>query len=194
MRFLPKARLGVVTNEDKETRLKAFIGKHIEQTAAEISPATSTVYRLLTLSAESPAARVLAGFAAELSAAHISVEAVFARHERGDAPYPANCRFVTDLRLLDAHEQLVLDHETVWIGDCMRRDPLRRDAFEFYAERCPYTAANADRSFARIWRAAGPSGSLTGTRTWTGPRTPSLFDPALLAGADQAPSPAVLRH
>ncbi len=191
MRFGPKARMNVATTEEKEARLKDYIRQHIERTAA--APAGETVYRLLALSAESPAARALQALASELAAAGIRVEAVLARRSASTTLDIADCRFVTDHRLLDAHEQLVLDSTTVWIGDCMRRDPVKRDAYEHYSDTSPVTARHASRSFAQIWRAAGPSGSLTAGRKWT-PRQPSLFDPSLIATGEQAPAPALLRH
>ena len=60
-------------------------------------------------------------------------------------------RFVADARLLDAHELLVLGPATAWIGDCMRRDPAKRDAYEFYSEDAPEAARSSARSFDRLW-------------------------------------------
>lgn len=194
MRFGPKARMNVVIKEEKEARLKAFITRHLEAQRASGAPAGEIKYRLLALSAESPAAAALSQLAPELAAAGIAVEALLARRASGVTLEGAECRFVTDVRLLDAHEQLVLDPTTVWIGDCMRRDPLKRDSYELYSDTCPATAGRAVRSFAQIWRAAGPSGSLTAERRWAGPRQPALFDPSLLAGAEAPMPAALLRH
>lgn len=191
MRFSPRARMNVATTEEKETRLKDYITRHIER--AKAAPAGETVYRLLALSAESPAARALQALAPELTAAGIRVESILARRSPSATLDVADCRFVTDHRLLDAHEQLVLDSTTVWIGDCMRRDPIKRDAYEHYSDTSPVTARHAARSFAQIWSAAGPSGSLTAAKKWV-PRQPSLFDPSLIAAGEQAPSSALLRH
>jgi hypothetical protein len=186
--------MNVVTKEDKETRLRTFIARHIEAQRAAGAPAGETIYRLLALSADSPAASALHHLQPELSAAGIKVEALLIRRSSTSMPETVDCRFVTDIRLLDAHEQLVLDASTVWIGDCMRRDPLRRDSYELYSDACTATAARAVRSFAQIWRAAGPFGSLTAERKWTGLREASLFDPSLLAGIEAAHLPALLRH
>ena len=193
MRFSPNARLNVVSKEQKEERLKAFISDHLA-TALASPEATPITYRLLALSAESPAARALQSLASELSAAGVTVQTVLANRSQPAATQSGECRFVTDVRLLDAHEQLVLDETTVWIGDCMRRDPLKRDSYELYSDTCPATAGRAVRSFAQIWRAAGPSGSLTAERRWAGPRQPALFDPSLLAGAEAPMPAALLRH
>jgi hypothetical protein len=194
MRFSPKARMNVVTTEDKETRLRAFIARHIEAQRAQGAAPAGTTYRLLALSAESPAARALAALAPELAAAGIKVEALLLRRATTAMPEAADCRFITDIRFLDAHEQLVIDAATVWIGDCMRRDPLRRDTYENYSETCAVTAARAIRSFAQIWRVADPSARPRSEPRWPSPWQASLFDPSLLAGMEAAPLPALLRH
>ena len=196
MRFAPNTRPNVMAREKKEARLKAFIRAHVEGLRASGVASGLTAYRLLALSAESPAARALNELAPELAAAGVRIEAILARRSETEKIEGAECRFVTDLRLLDAHEQLVLDRATAWIGDCMRRDPLRRDAFEQYAATCAATAQRAARSFAQIWHATGPSGSLAAEPRWTGLRQASLFDPSLIAGAEAMATPHLLpiRH
>jgi hypothetical protein len=59
-------------------------------------------------------------------------------------------------RILDAHEQLVLGDSSSWTGDCMRRDPRERDAFETYGCDDQQLAKWAIRSFERIWSIARP--------------------------------------
>lgn len=195
MRFAPNARPNVIAREEKEARLKAFVASHIESHRASGVAAGVTTYRLLALSAESPVAHALAALASDLAIAGIKVEALLTRRAETAMPEGFECRFVTDVRLLDAHEQLVLDRATAWIGDCMRRDPLKRDAYELYSD-SPVTAGHAAHSFAQIWRAAGPSGSLASQRKWTGLRQATLFDPMLIAGAEtmMAAHPLPIRH
>lgn len=65
-------------------------------------------------------------------------------------------RLLADPRFLDAHEQLVLSSDCCWIGDCMRRDPMKRDAFEKFSYTCVATAQFAIASFEQLWRAARP--------------------------------------
>ena len=195
MRFAPNARPKVMAREEKEARLKAFIKNHIETYCASGAAPGLITYRLLALSTDSPAARALSELAPDLTAAGIRVEAVLARRTGQEKIDGAECRFVSDLRLLDAHEQLVLDRATAWIGDCMRRDPLKRDAYELYSD-SPVTAGHAARSFTQVWRAAGPSGSLAAEQKWTGLRQATLFDPSLIAGAESMATPHLLpiRH
>lgn len=196
MRLAPNARPNVMAREEKEARLRAYIAHHAEShRASGVAPGITT-YRLLALSAESPVAVVVNGLMADLSAAGIRVEAVLLRRSGTAKLEGADCRFVTDVRLLDAHEQLVLDRATAWIGDCMRRDPLKRDAYELYSD-SPVAAGHAARSFSQIWRAAGPTGTLASSeRKWTGLRQATLFDPALIAGAEAmgTPLPLPIRH
>ncbi|AHB49848.1 hypothetical protein W911_02225 [Hyphomicrobium nitrativorans NL23] len=197
MPLRPSARANGPVKDEKEARLKAFVARHLEALREQGAPAGNVTYRLLALSAESPVACALEALTADLEAAGVALEIVFVRHtklEPAAAMTRADCRFATDIRLLDAHEQLVLDDTTAWIGDCMRRDPLKRDAYELFCDRCTTTSGNAQRSFAHIWNAAGPKGSLSAAPAPRGPRPPNLFDPSLLAGNDAAPPPALLRH
>lgn len=197
MSLRPTARANSLIRDEKEARLKAFVSRHLEARREQGEAAGDVTYRLLALSAESPAARALDALAPELATAGIKLEIVFVRHAKADdAPSLkfADCRFATDIRLLDAHEQLVLDAETAWVGDCMRRDPMKRDTYELFCDRCTMTAGNAARSFAHIWNAAGPTGSLTATPELRGRAVPNLFDPSLLAGSEIATAPAPLRH
>jgi hypothetical protein len=59
-------------------------------------------------------------------------------------------------RLIEAHEQLVLGPQACWIGDSMRRDPTKCDAFESYVEGCGEAAGCALVSFERLWVACEP--------------------------------------
>ena len=70
-------------------------------------------------------------------------------------------RWARHPRLIEAHEQLVLGPETCWIGDCMRRDPAKCDAYESYVEGCGEAAGCAAVSFERLWLASQPMVSHT---------------------------------
>jgi hypothetical protein len=73
-------------------------------------------------------------------------------------------RWAKHPRLIEAHEQLVLGPETCWIGDCMRRDPAKCDAYESYVEGCGEAAGCAAVSFERLWLACQPMLSQTARR------------------------------
>ncbi|PPC87349.1 MAG: hypothetical protein CTY39_02870, partial [Hyphomicrobium sp.] len=53
-------------------------------------------------------------------------------------------------------EQLVIGDAHVWIGDCMRRDPAKRDAFEIYHLNVTTATNNTSASFAKLWSSAKP--------------------------------------
>ncbi len=155
-------RMNVVKKEDKEAKIREFITQDL-LARLNGAPSNCACYLLMALSSESPVALALASLATELAAAGISVHVVFAR-----AGHPvkteaatgfervAVLRHAADARLLDAHEQLVLGPGTVWVGDCMRRDPAKRDAYECYALDSAETAVWAKRSFDRVWNRARP--------------------------------------
>ena len=155
----------VVKKEEKEQRVREFVRRHLQARAAADAPALPTAYMLIARSPTSPVVKALVSLSAEIAAAGISVFAVFTK--LGSAPNSAEataidrlcegcCRSTRDARLLEGHEQLVLDATTAWVGDCMRREPEKRDAYERYAEGCQSTAAWASAAFERIWLAAEP--------------------------------------
>jgi hypothetical protein len=69
---------------------------------------------------------------------------------------PIDVRVALNPRLQDAHEQLVVGDAAVWIGDCMRRDPAKRDAYQQEKVACPVTSQFAALSFERLWAIATP--------------------------------------
>jgi hypothetical protein len=203
MRFNALTRMHVVKKEDKELKLKDFIQKDILARRAEGTVSGEACYRLVALSAESPVAKALASLAPEAANLGIEVQAVFVSVDRL-APVPdgaaslamaaASCRLATDPRLRDAHEQLVLNDKTAWIGDCMRRDPAQRDAYECYSEDCAATADWAARSFDRIWAAAEPV-KFDGTANSTSHSADSEpADPPLAPATETSPVTAATRH
>ena len=158
--------LQVVAKEDKEPRVKAFIEQHIEKLAAQIER-PPVEYLLVARSPESPVCRALSSLASALSDQQVTVRIVFTAIDVGafqgdlaataDLLQMSSCRIVCDSRLYEAHEQLVLDAETCWIGDCMRREPAKRDAYECYATTSEMTAYAASASFSHLWGAGSPT-------------------------------------
>lgn len=200
MRSNPSPRMNVVRKEEKEARLREFILKNIAVRRSGPIVAASR-YHVLALSAESPVAKALASLKDELTAAGIGVDMLVVRTDAA-----AGCgsvlaggslmslRSLDDSRLLDAHEQLVLGAETVWIGDCMRRDPAKRDAYECYADGSPETVTWALRSFERLWAQAEPAAIAAETRAASPALPMSVLDPLLAAIGESAPVTAATRH
>jgi hypothetical protein len=122
---------------------------------------------IVARSVESPVVKAIVGLEREIIAAGLSVRMILAQVERELFPsdwaapvhtvgFEHEIRWARHPRLIEAHEQLVLDPQTCWIGDCMRRDPTKVDAFENYIEGCGEAAGCATVSFERLWAASEP--------------------------------------
>lgn len=154
-----------VTIGEKVARLNDFITKDLDARAARGVTVSGGCYLLIARSAASPVVQALRANAQRMASMGIRVRAIFcevdATQSNDDlqaAPFamPSECRLTRDTRLLSAHEQLVLSPETTWIGDCMRRDISKRDAYEHFANGCMETGALATRGFERLWRGSVP--------------------------------------
>lgn len=166
MRTQPPARVKLIKKAEKEAALVAFIVDELKRLEAHETDQVCPAYTLVVRSQNSPAARALATVADQLTAADVTIRVIFATSETNSDPdieSPAQvlteigqCRILDDLRFVDAHEQLVLGPSCAWIGDCMRREPTRRDAFENFAPDCSETALFAANGFERLWAAATP--------------------------------------
>ena len=122
---------------------------------------------MVARSLESPVVKAIASLAREIAEANISVRMIMAHADHdtfGDAwsdaghvvGFDHEVRWARHPRLIEAHEQLVLGPQTCWIGDSMRRDPTKCDAFESYVEGCGEAAGCALVSFERLWIASEP--------------------------------------
>lgn len=165
MTFDSSSRLLGASIGEKVAILSEYIANELDSRPARGMNATDPCYLLIARSPDSPVAQALRAHAANLAAAGIRVRAIFSEIEGGRAaaatlaaPFavPSECRLARDPRLLAAHEQLVLAGDCAWIGDCMRREPSKRDTYERFALNCTETAGNATRSFERLWRIATP--------------------------------------
>jgi hypothetical protein len=151
-------RMDVVKREVKEEKLKEFISAHLA-TLTAIEP---TTWLLVARSSHSPVVKALNALAPEIAKAQITVRAILAVLDHGavDAQTETmmlcatECRVAGNPRLMEAHEQLVLGANTCWIGDSMRREPDKRDAYECYADDHAMTAKWATTGFHRLWAAS----------------------------------------
>jgi hypothetical protein len=203
MRSNASPRMSVVKKEDKEAKIRDFIVQDLAARRTAGAVAGDAVYMLMALSSESPVARALAGMTAELASSGITVHAVFARagqpvmtEEATSLERVATLRHAPDARLLDAHEQLILGPLSVWVGDCMRRDPAKRDAYECYAIDSAETANWAKRSFDRVWVRANPvRAGASAPRYAHGTSTmDAKTAEALAAMGEAAPTAGATRH
>jgi hypothetical protein len=201
MRFTNPARPTVVHKDLRENSLIELIQRDLSARRLIGGPAAAASYRLVARSTESPAARALGAVAADALALGIEIRAVFLKVSVSAGPdatslplAAASCRLISDPRVLDAHEQLVLSSRTAWIGDCMRRDPGKRDAYECYCENCESTAAWAARSFESLWGAASPVDLARAAKKSAGAPVHELIDASLLTSPDGSPDLATVRH
>jgi hypothetical protein len=167
MRFRPPLRVSVTRHGDKEQKLRDFVFQHLAAADDRVAAGRPSQIQVVARSLGSPVVRAIVGLAREIAGAGVSVRMILAHadHETfGDAWFDAGhaigfdheVRWARHPRLIEAHEQLVLGPQTCWIGDCMRRDPMKCDAFESYVEGCGEAAGCALVSFERLWIACEP--------------------------------------
>jgi hypothetical protein len=128
----------------------------------DIVAAGKTELLLIAQSVKSPVVAALKAVLGEIADGRFETRLVLARMPENDpveelaALAPAEIRWAKNPRMLDAHEQLVIGPHSTWMGDCMRRDPTKRDAFQSFNVDCPEAAGWAHVSFERIWQASSP--------------------------------------
>lgn len=172
MRPAPAGTVKVMKPEDKQRALSEFIAATLAQTAppANAEPAPRTIIAtLIAHSPSSPVAKALASLAASDANVTVQARAIFASLDTDGssaAPVAATwlsspagrvtLRQIVDVRLCDAHEQMVVDGASAWVGDCLRRDPSKRDAYETFALADATVQRFAELSFERIWALSEP--------------------------------------
>lgn len=149
----------VVKRDDKEMVLTQFVLSEIA--SGRVSLAGE--WQVVALSMNSPVISALQRVINDLgSTSQLQVRVVLtARGKHScDAGFgeigELSIRTSQNSRLLDAHEQLVLGKQSSWTGDCMRRNPRERDAFETFGTGNSQLADWATRSFERLWSSAIP--------------------------------------
>jgi hypothetical protein len=159
------SRPNCATVGEKVAKLSEFIVADLD-TRTQHGLQAAGCYLVIARSPSSPVAQALRANAVKLATANVTIRAIFCEVESGadveSAPFgaPGECRVARDPRLLAAHEQLVLAPDRAWIGDCMRREPTKRDTYEQFAENSSEVATLAIRSFERLWRTAAPMRAL----------------------------------
>jgi hypothetical protein len=172
MRFRPPLRVSVTRHEEKEQKLQAFLSHHIARLRPGGDAKHPSHLLLVARSLDSPVAKAITSLADEIATAGLAARLILAHADREPLPedwgrgiaFTHEIRWAKHPRLVEAHEQLVLGPETCWIGDCMRRDPAKCDAYESYVEGCGEAAGCAAVSFERLWHASQPLVSRTARR------------------------------
>jgi hypothetical protein len=169
MRLRPPLRVSVTRHEEKEQKLQEFLSLHLARRPHCGDAARTTHLLIVARSLESPVVKAIAGLTDEVAGAGLGVRMILAHVDREPSPedwartisFTHEIRWARHPRLVEAHEQLVIDPETCWIGDCMRRDPAKCDAYESFVEDCGEAAGCATVSFERLWHVSEPLVSRT---------------------------------
>ena len=154
------------TRDGKEAKLRDLIAHDLKTRIAAQNPGAPVRYTVIARATDSVVAQALVASAAVIAGGHLEVSAILFESETTFEETPqaislleipgVTCRILKDQRFSAAHEQLVLNDGRVWIGDCMRRDPSKRDAFEMFHDDNFAAEQHATASFNRLWAHAKP--------------------------------------
>lgn len=165
MRKKNAPQVNVVRREQKEQKITEFLSDHLAQRGdktAKTDQTRSGKILLLARSPESPVAKALVTLNGEIAEAGCGLRVIFSKvgsdedsalwnEMNSPLAFAREVRIASNGALLDAHEQIVLCDQSSWMGDTMRRDPSRSDAYECYAANCMQSADFATKSFERLW-------------------------------------------
>ncbi|MEL6297843.1 MAG: hypothetical protein AAFV26_10520 [Pseudomonadota bacterium] len=150
----------LIRREEKQTRLSEFIQQHLIGAAADASPGNRVEVVVVARTGQSPVVRALAAAIAAVPQVAVRISTVLTDAQGTAAPDDiasvGQIRIASDRKLLEAHEQIVIGETASWIGDCMRRDPDKLDAFERYVDDAAEAVSWARIAFDRLWDNAAP--------------------------------------
>ena len=155
-------RMQVVKCDDKQEKLISFIDEHLERQMSAGDFSTKDEIQIVALSAFSPVVHAIQHFVDREEMQGVKIKLIVADTSSDEflkqlsAFQSISVRWAQNIRLLDANEQLVLSDNCCWTGDCMRREPSKRDAYECFADHCEDTARWARISFERLWSVSLP--------------------------------------
>ena len=181
MSFFENARQSrFVKHEEKQENISRFAGFFLDRlSVVELPTLEQRTVTLLVRSAASPAARSLLAVVRQSHAFSVRLQVVFCQLDPaelladwsdlsladGNTPAVAELRWARRTGLSDAHEQMVLGLGQSWQGDCMRRDPETRDAFETYETINNDAARRSAAAFNSIWSKCDPIAALRPLRS-----------------------------
>jgi len=167
MRTPPSNEISVVKKNEKEVKVGAFVDGFLDslealEADAETGHARNVIeISVIARSLESPVIGALSKRQSRLHRCGLHIRLVISGIDielmdpatAGPLLTFANggVRVAADPRLFDAHEQMTLGDTRMWAGDCLRREPQKRDAFERYATGARGDTAMAAAAFEQIW-------------------------------------------
>lgn len=147
--------------DERREQLVTFV----ESAVRSMPPGHPSALLMVARSPDSPVARAVLALSDTLGALRLGGKLVFACSEAMasgdvwqlsfDRAFAHEVRLAPDPRMLGAHEQLVIGDHALWYGDNMRRDPLKRDAYQSF-ESDVGTVIRARATFGRLWQSAVP--------------------------------------
>ena len=163
MRQNPASGIQVIKKEDKEATLRAFILQDLEDRKSGLIN-DHREYLVLARCFDSPVIGAVVGLRAKIIGAGVRVRSIVSTinvletyalfGSSGAVLTSGGIRLAADQRLFDAHEQLVLNDRTCWIGDVVRRHPAKRDAYERFCHDDEKSVGWTTAAFERIWAAS----------------------------------------
>jgi hypothetical protein len=153
-------------HEEKQENLSRFCGYYLDRLSVRETPtAEERRVTILARAPTSPVARAVLDAQAEIASLGVSLQVLFAKIDPSDcfsawldfadaanaSTSAVDIRWARREALIDAHEQLVLGTSLSWAGDCMRREPEKRDAYEQFDTFDTAAATLASGSFTRFW-------------------------------------------
>jgi hypothetical protein len=164
MPLRPPLRVSITRHGEKEQNLKDFLLRHIGAAACQGGAGQPFDLQIVARSLESPLIKAITSLGPDIAASGLSVRLILAQLDPAlnleawerSLSFAHEIRWAKHPRLIEAHEQLVIGPETCWIGDCMRRDPAKCDAYESFVEHSGEAAGCAAVSFERLWLASQP--------------------------------------
>ena len=133
------SRQGTKSQDKKVDALVEFVREQISSGAVAGSAPECL---LIALSAKSPVVSAMRLVFEEFKVQSPQMRLILATLPENDPAEELACfapievRWAANPRFLDAHEQLVVGDTASWTGDCMRRDPEKRDAFQSFNPDC----------------------------------------------------------
>ncbi|MEL6873167.1 MAG: hypothetical protein AAFO62_10335 [Pseudomonadota bacterium] len=150
----------LIRREEKAARLSAFIQSSLVSAEAATLGAKPVEIVVVARTGQSPVIHALTTALSASPGSNVRVSTILtdANGEAGPDNVGAlgSIRLATDRNLREAHEQIVIGDQATWIGDCMRRDPTKLDAFERFVDEAEEVIAWARIAFDRLWAAAHP--------------------------------------
>ncbi len=161
MQLKSPPRNATTEREERATQLRDFITSNLES----LSEGPAAIL-LIARAPDSLPARIIFEMSEVLASRRLGAQIAFtgaavatdgdAWRMQFDPAFSHEIRVLRDARYLDGHEQLVLGGRSLWFGDCMRREPDKRDAFASFVDGNEAVAAHSRAAFKRVWVAAKP--------------------------------------